>query len=465
MAMMMQHSDFNKFELNHAILKNLSSLSYHKTTPIQEMSLESILGGQDVLAQAKTGTGKTAAFGLGLLNHIDIKNKSPQALIICPTRELADQVANEIRKLGRMIPNLKVLNLVGGTPLAPQAASLRFGAHCIVGTPGRIKDHMSRRSIYLRSLKTVVLDEADRLLEMGFIDEIDKILRQCPKDKQTLFFSATYPDQIMSLSKRYQRNPVQIKADSGLHISSKIDQHFYLAKDMSKDEAMISILSQYQPERSIVFCNTKIQCKQLCAKLSQSGFAAKTIHGDLEQSERSEVLAQFASNSISVLIATDVGARGLDISGLDAVFNYDLARDPQVHTHRIGRTGRADQSGLAFNIIDSENCPSLEKIAEYNNLEMQSIKVKKPSKSNIKIFTPPMTTLKIFGGKKSKLRPTDILGTLTATKELKSDDIGKINILPFNSYVAISRGKVKHASNILEHRRMKGRFYKSTILN
>ena len=339
---------FSELSLSPTLISNLESLGYHSMTQVQAESLPYILKGHDVIAQAKTGSGKTAAFGLGLLEGLNVKRFRVQSIVLCPTRELADQVANEIRRLARSIHNIKVLTLCGGKPFGPQLGSLEHGAHIVVGTPGRIEEHIRKGSLSLDNVSMFILDEADRMLEMGFQDALEKIAEALPSKKQTLLFSATFPKGIEKIAQRFLHNPIRVTVKDA-HTQTTIKQLFYCVKsDQEKIEALQLLLQKYQPASTVVFCNTKVMTQFVADELSRLGFSALALNGDLEQKDRDQILMRFASKAISVLVATDVAARGLDIDGLDAVVNFELSRDPEIHVHRIGRTGRAGESGTAF---------------------------------------------------------------------------------------------------------------------
>ncbi|HNN89832.1 MAG TPA: ATP-dependent RNA helicase DbpA, partial [Giesbergeria sp.] len=301
---------FSTLALGAAQLANLQQLGYTQMTPIQAASLPLALRGQDLIAQASTGSGKTAAFGLALLARLNPRRFAVQALVLCPTRELADQVATEVRRLARAEENIKVVTLCGGVPLRGQIASLEHGAHIVVGTPGRVMDHLERGSLTLEALNTLVLDEADRMLDMGFFDDIATVARQCPKERQTLLFSATYPEGIAKLSAQFMKNPQQITVQAQ-HAEAKIEQRWYEVKDSERLHAVSLLLGHFRPESSIAFCNTKQQCRDLVAVLQAQGYSALALFGELEQRERDQVLVRFANRSCSVLVATDVAARGL----------------------------------------------------------------------------------------------------------------------------------------------------------
>ena len=432
----MSDSKFSSLSLQPAILDNLSSLGYHEMTEIQAKSLPAILAGQDVIAQGKTGSGKTAAFGLGLLNKLQVKKFRIQTLVLCPTRELADQVAKEIRKLARAVHNIKVLTLCGGTPFGPQVGSLEHGAHIIVGTPGRIEDHLGRGTLSLEYVDTLVLDEADRMLDMGFQAALDNIVDKIPQQRQTLLFSATFPQQIQKIANRYLQTPAVIKVESS-HESSTIAQHFYrVESDEERLTAIRLLLLSHQPESSVIFCNTKIATQNVANKLAAYGFGVVALHGDLEQRDRDQTLVRFANKSASVLVATDVAARGLDIEALDAVFNYDIAHDSEVHIHRIGRTGRAGSTGF-----EGEELPNRE-VLERN------------------VYSPKMTTIQIDGGKKQKVRPGDIVGALTSENGITFEQVGKIQLGANWAYVAVEKMVARKALNKLTHGKLKGRTFR-----
>ena len=434
-------------------------------TPIQEQSLPAILEGRDMQAQAKTGSGKTAAFGIGLLHQLDVQTYQAQALVLCPTRELADQVSKEIRRLARPIANTKILALCGGAPIGPQFASLEHQPHIVVGTPGRILKHLQKGTLKLDSLKMLVLDEADRMLDMGFHDDIMRIIDKTPAQRQTLLFSATYPDEIKSISHAIQQNPVDIHVES-LHDDKNIKQIFYEIHKGARTETLVDLLQHYCPQSSVVFCNRKQQCHELAEELKRRGFHALALHGDLEQKERDQVLVQFSNKSSSILIATDVAARGLDIKDLNAVINYELSPDPEVHIHRIGRTGRAGNEGLALSLFTASEAPKVNAIEDYQNSpvsfeETSSLKIQDGSESDCAgKLKPPMVTLCISAGRKNKVRAGDILGALTKNTNLPGKQIGKIDIFDIVSYVAVEHAIAKQALKILSEGKIKGRKFR-----
>ncbi|WP_094752136.1 ATP-dependent RNA helicase DbpA [Psychromonas sp. CD1] len=455
---------FNQLALNSALLHNLQSLNYTQMTEIQAQSLPPILAGKDVIAQGKTGSGKTAAFALGLLQKLNVKRFRIQSLILCPTRELADQVSTEIRRLARGIHNIKVLTLCGGVPFGPQIGSLEHGAHIIVGTPGRIQDHLRKQTLNLDNVTTLVLDEADRMLDMGFVDAIEDIIEQTPKSRQTLLFSATFPSQIQNISQHILNEPIFIKVDA-MHDNNTISQYFY--KISNNEQRMIALrllLLQYQPTSSVVFCNTKREVQEVADELNNRGFSALALHGDLDQKDRDQALIRFANHSCCILVATDVAARGLDIENLSAVFNYNLAHDQEVHVHRIGRTGRAGSKGMAFSFYstkDEHRIHLLEDILERNiqaqDLPDASVLERQPLQSL-------MITLRIEGGKKQKIRPGDIVGALTGDDGISGDEVGKIQISPNWAYVAVQRQCIKKAFSKLSTGLLKGRKYRVMVV-
>jgi ATP-independent RNA helicase DbpA len=456
----MNPNAFASLHLKAPMLKNLASLGYAEMTPIQAHSLPLILAGKDLIAKAKTGSGKTAAFGIGLLTHLVPSSLQVQALVLCPTRELADQVGKELRRLARFTENIRVLTICGGVPFGPQLGSLEHGAHVVVGTPGRLLDHLRRGSLNLSGLRTLVLDEADRMLDMGFLDDISALIAAAPANRQTLLFSATYPDSIVAMSKTIQQGPVEVSVDES-HDEGVIDQLFFEVDNHQRSEAVARILGHYRPESTLIFCNTKLECQELADDLNSQGFSALAIHGDLEQRERDQVLVRFANKSASVLVATDVAARGLDIKELPAVINYELSRNPEVHIHRIGRTGRAGGQGLAISLVSSHENRRIRAIEETLGSSVTRKRIEDLPASAGKPPAPLMVTICIDGGRKNKLRPGDILGALTGEGGITGSEVGKIDVFDFHTYVAIMRQSVQQALGCLGQNRVKGRFFKA----
>lgn len=441
-------------------------------TAVQAESLPTILQGKDVIGQAKTGSGKTAAFGLGLLNALDVKRFCIQSLVLCPTRELADQVAKEIRKLARAIHNIKVLTLCGGMPMGPQIGSLKHGAHIIVGTPGRVHDHLRKATLQLDKLEVLVLDEADRMLDSGFQDTLDAIIEHVPRQRQTLLFSATYPEQIQQIAQRIMQQPIFVQAGDN-HDNTSIEQQFYKVDaeqrgtadraQSSTEQRMTALrllLLHFRPDSSLVFCNTKKETQEIADKLSHYGFSALALHGDLEQRARDQILVRFSNKSASVLVATDVAARGLDIDSLDAVINYQIARELDVHVHRVGRTGRAGSKGLACTLYNGKEQFKLDKLASLLKHTIEPTPLPAAQLLEEPGFKAPMATLHIDGGKKQKLRPGDILGALTGQDGIAGKDVGKIALFDQCAYVAVTRKQAANALDKLNRGKLKGRSFK-----
>jgi len=454
---------FESLPLSPSTQATLKQLGYLKMTPIQAACLPVSLLGTDLIAQAKTGSGKTAAFALTLLANLDLKRYAIQTLVLCPTRELADQVATEIRRLARAEENVKVLVLCGGNSLHGQRHSLTHGAHIIVGTPGRILDHLERGHLRMDRLNTLVLDEADRMLDMGFFDAIESVIEQCPKHRQTLLFSATYPEGIVRLAQKFMRNPVEVKVES-LHLESAIEQRFYEITPAQRFSVVAKLLNHFRPVSALAFCNTKQKCNEITDYLKTQGFNVLTLHGDLEQRERDQVLVQFSNRSCSVLVATDVASRGLDINQIEAVINVEITPDPEVHVHRIGRTGRAGEVGLALSLASLSEMPSVVKIEQYQKKDLSWFKIEDLAPAGGGVLEPPMVTLQILGGRKEKIRPGDVLGALTAGTGYGRDDIGKINVTEFVTYVAVRRAIGRDAVRNLNAGRLKGRPVKARLI-
>ncbi|BDY11848.1 ATP-dependent RNA helicase DbpA [Hydrogenimonas cancrithermarum] len=459
---MQSNLSFSTLPLSKEILKNLASLGYSSMTQIQARSLPHILKNRDVIAKAKTGSGKTAAFGIGLLDKLDVKAFRIQEIVLCPTRELADQVAKELRRLARFTHNVKILTLCGGMPFGPQRRSLEHGAHIIVGTPGRIQDHLGKGTLLLDNVHTLVLDEADRMLDMGFHDAILKIVSNIPKLRQTLLFSATFPKNIEAMSKKVQNDAVTVIPDEAAY-ENKIAQYSVRTRREDKTECVLHLLSDYRPKSAMLFCNTKLDVQEVARTLQNGGIHAKALHGDLEQLERTEVLVQFSNGSTPVLVATDVAARGLDIANLDMVINYDLPHDPEVYLHRIGRTGRAGNEGMAISLRAPYDEKKLKTIEGYQKKTLEEIAMPERETKKEPLPLPQMQTLCIFGGKKEKLRPGDILGALAKDAGIEGRNIGKIDIFDVYSYVAVVRSEIERAVKHFENGKIKGRAFKTKV--
>jgi ATP-independent RNA helicase DbpA len=451
---------FSSLNLQASLVNNLATLNYQTMTPIQAQSLPELLKGNDIIGQAKTGSGKTAAFALGILQQFDVKRFRIQALVLCPTRELADQVAQDIRILGRAIHNIKVLTLCGGMPFGAQRGSLEHGAHIIVGTPGRIEDHLNRRTLRLDDVNILVLDEADRMLEMGFQEQLDAIVKRIPDPHQTLLFSATFPKKIKQMTQRIMQQPIRVTVKEG-HDNRTISQHFY--KVMSEDERLIALrllLHHFKPTSAVVFCNTKIATEEVAKMLADNAFSVLALNGNLEQRDREKTLAQFANKSITVLTATDVAARGLDIEAIELVINFDIAHDPEIHLHRIGRTGRAGKTGIACSLYSDKEAHKLALLEGDIDPIVETEALPPETLLNTIPAPPERVTLLIDGGKKQKLRAGDILGALTSKQGITGKQVGKIQIFDYWAYVAVDRNVVKTALNKLNKGKLKGRSFR-----
>ena len=454
---------FNELPLPPGLLATLQQLEYLTMTPIQAASLPITLAGHDLIAQAKTGSGKTAAYALSLLTRLNPRCFAVQAMVLCPTRELADQVTQELRRLARSVDNIKIITLCGGSTMRPQMASLEHGGHIVVGTPGRIMDHLARGSLDLAQLNTLVLDEADRMLDMGFYDDMAFVVKRCPPKRQTLLFSATYPAGIAGLARQFLRNPQEVKLLEQ-HEENKIRQRFYEVSHEGRLQAVGQLLNHYRPVSTLAFCNTKQQCRDLLAVLQAQGMHALTLNGDLEQRERDQVLIQFANRSCSVLVATDVAARGLDISRLEAVINVDVTPDPEIHIHRIGRTGRADENGWALSLCSPSEMLRVEAIARMMGFEPEWHDLATLPSDNTTPLASPMVTLQILGGRKEKIRPGDVLGALTGEAGFKREQVGKITVIDQSTYVAVARNIAREAVRRLSTGKVKGKTVKVRAL-
>jgi ATP-independent RNA helicase DbpA len=478
-------STFQQLGLAIELLEVVKELGYTQPTPIQTRSIPLLLQGKDVIGKAQTGSGKTAAFTLPILQNMDLSGRLIQAMLLCPTRELCTQVAREARKLGRKHASFQVLILSGGQPMGPQLSALKKGVHLVVGTPGRVLDHLIRQSLDLSKLKTLVLDEADRMLEMGFQDELEQILRHVPTERQTALFSATFPKTIETLSQAYQKNPLRVSVESKVQTVDTIRQLIYTVEPDRKVPALAWLLDQYQPQSAIIFCNTKAAVNELTRQLLRGGASVGALHGDLDQPSRDRVMAKFRNRSLRMLIATDVAARGIDIEGLDLVVNFELPLKPQIYVHRIGRTGRAGHEGLAITFSQPEESLKLDAIEQYAGTQFQKKTLppgifseldqkqhrpitrgdRHPAMQpafKVKVDAPAsMKTLFISGGRKEKVRPGDILGALTGEAGgLPGNEVGKIEIHDRFSYVAVAASVAELALTRLRNGRIKGKKFR-----
>ncbi len=451
---------FATLPLSPALLQGVDALGFPAMTPVQAQALPAILEGRDVIAQAPTGSGKTAAFGLGLLHGLDPGNTRTQALVLCPTRELADQVGKQLRRLAVGVPNLKISLLCGGIPLGPQLASL--AAHdpqVVVGTPGRIQELAKKKALHLGGVRVVVLDEADRMLDMGFEDAIRDIVKRTPPDRQGLLFSATFPDGIRALATAMLRDPVEVSV-GGATAAPAIEQHFFEAEPDRKAPLLAALLLNYRPESCVVFCNMRRDTEEVVGSLAHYGFTALALHGDMEQRDRDEVLVRFANRSCNVLVASDVAARGLDVEDLSAVVNYELPTDADTYQHRIGRTGRAGRAGLALSLVTPRERSRAGLVEERQGKPLRWERMQALTGKPRQVPTAAMATLRIDAGRTDKLRPGDIVGALTGDAGMHKDAIGKIDVFPTRSYVAIARNQAGQALERLRAGKIKGRKFR-----
>ncbi|MFN2360817.1 MAG: ATP-dependent RNA helicase DbpA [Marinobacter sp.] len=447
---------FIQLGLSRPMLDNLSRLGFENPTPIQAGALPHGMQGSDLIAMAQTGSGKTAAFGIPLVEKLHPRRFVVQGLVLCPTRELADQVAKSLRELAVARDNVKILSLCGGVSIGPQIGSLSHGAHIVVGTPGRIQDHLRKGTLKLDQLETLVLDEADRMLDMGFQEAVEDIIAQAQTKRQTLMFSATWPENIRKLSEQYQTSPVDVRIDSRA-IESDIAERFYEIGPGQQVQALAALLSLHQPASCIAFCTRKQQCDEVAAELNGLGFAALPLHGDLEQRDRDSVLVRFGNQSCSVLVATDVAARGLDIKSLPLVVNVEPARDPEVHTHRVGRTGRAGEQGLAVTFCTPSQAHKINRLEAERKQAVEWGSTADLLATPLRPSAPAMKTLCIAGGRKDKVRPGDVLGALTGEAGLPGKVVGKIDLFDFQCFVAVEKESAATALKRLEQGRIKGR--------
>ncbi|MEG0687582.1 MAG: DEAD/DEAH box helicase [Hungatella sp.] len=356
---------FEELELDERILRAVTDMGFEAASPIQAESIPAQMEGRDIIGQAQTGTGKTAAFGIPLLQKIDPKSKKLQAIALCPTRELAIQVAEEVRNLAKYMHGVKVIPIYGGQDIVKQIRSLKDGAQIIIGTPGRVMDHMRRKTVKFDNVHTVIMDEADEMLNMGFLEDMETILSQLPDDRQTVMFSATMPEAIAGIARKFQKDPITVRVVKKELTVPKVTQYYYEVKPKTKLEVMCRLLDMYDPKLSVVFCNTKRQVDELVESLQGRGYFAEGLHGDLKQIQRDRVMNSFRNGKTEILVATDVAARGIDVNDIEAVFNYDIPQDDEYYVHRIGRTGRAGREGIAFSFVVGKEVYKLRDIQRY----------------------------------------------------------------------------------------------------
>ena len=366
----MDVTKFEELQLDDRIIRAITEMGFEEASPIQAQAIPVVLEGRDMIGQAQTGTGKTAAFGLPLLQKVDPKVKKLQAIVLLPTRELAIQVAEELRRFAKFMHGIKVLPVYGGQDIVRQIRALKDGTQIVVGTPGRVMDHMRRKTVKMDHVHTVVLDEADEMLNMGFLEDMETILSQLPEERQTLMFSATMPQAIADIAKKFQKDPVTVRVIKKELTVPKVTQYYYEVKPKNKVEVMCRLLDMYSPKLSIVFCNTKRQVDELVQALQGRGYFAEGLHGDLKQVQRDRVMESFRNGRTDILIATDVAARGIDVGNVEAVFNYDIPQDDEYYVHRIGRTGRAGREGKAFSLVVGKEVYKLRDIQRYCKIKI-----------------------------------------------------------------------------------------------
>ena len=466
---------FASLGLSEALVRAIEAAGYTEPTPVQQRAIPAVLQGRDLMVAAQTGTGKTGGFALPILErlfpngHPDKSQRhgprQPRVLVLTPTRELAAQVHESFKVYAR---DLKFVSacIFGGVGMNPQVQAMSRGVDVLVACPGRLLDLAGQGSVDLSHVEILVLDEADRMLDMGFYDDIAFVAKACPKERQTLLFSATFPEGIATLARAFLRDPKQVTLPEQ-HESSKIRQRFYEVTNDQRLAAVALLLKHYRPVSTLAFCNTRQQCRDLLQVLRTEGFVALALHGEMEQRERDQVLIQFANRSCSVLVATDVAARGLDIDQLEAVINVDITPDSEIHVHRIGRTGRVDQDGWAFSLVSSNQKGRVANIVKTMgiDIEWRSLNDLQTPADTGQPLMPPMVTLLILGGRKEKIRPGDVLGALTGEAGFSKEQVGKINVTDTSTYVAVERSIAKDALRKLSAGTIKGKKVKVHLLS
>ena len=377
----MENTGFKDLHLSTEVYKALTDMGFEEPTTIQAQSIPHLMEGKDLIGQAQTGTGKTAAFGITTLENIDVQNKAVQAVILCPTRELAIQVAGELNKLSKYKKGISILPVYGGQPIGRQIRSLKKGVHIVIGTPGRVMDHLSRRTLKMGAVKMIILDEADEMLDMGFREDIETIMEDMPEERQTILFSATMSKAILRLTRKYLKNPEMIKTAHKAMTVPNVDQFYLEVRHQAKPEALSRLIDMHNLKLSVVFCNTKKRVDELVDNLNSRGYLADGLHGDLQQRQRDAVMSKLRRGDIDILVATDVAARGIDVGDIEAVFNYDIPTDDEYYVHRIGRTARAGKSGMAFTFVTGKEVYRLKKIQKFTKTTIKSRKV--PSLSDV----------------------------------------------------------------------------------
>ena len=437
--------------------QSLERLGFPSMTPVQAGTLPDALYGRDIMAQGQTGSGKTVAFAVATLNKVEVTRFATQVVVLCPTRELAAQVAEQYRAVGQCMPNLKVLTLCGGEPMGPQIQSLKHGAHVIVGTPGRILDHLQKKRIDLSEVSSRVLDEADRMLDMGFSDDVDEIFSYTAEPVQTLLFSATWTDGIKRMANKYLADPLSFTAKAENVANPDTEQQAYSVEEHTRLNALKAVLTTIQPTKAILFCNTRKRVTEVVEELAAAGFSVAGLQGEMEQRERTDVLARFAAEALSVLVGTDVAARGLDIKEVDCVINIDVSEDADTHTHRVGRTGRAGAKGLAVTLVSDREQDHFDKIEAFAEIKIPVKGAQSLRFHANRITKPVFVCLHVNAGKKEKLRPGDFLGSLVKDADIAAEDIGKIQVQNSQSFVSVKERSAKRALKLFREGRIKGK--------
>ncbi|SFF88336.1 DEAD/DEAH box helicase [Pontibacter chinhatensis] len=454
---------FEQLKLNAALLKSLDALNYTSPTPVQAQAIPLLLQGHDVAAQAETGSGKTAAFGLPLLQSINPGLQQVQALVVVPTRELAVQVRQELKLYARFMPNLKISAFYGGHSFRLEEDSLAHPPQVLVGTPGRLTDHLSRRTLDLSNVAQVVLDEADKLLEMGFEEELDDLLKALPRKRQTILFSATMEEDVKELIANSLQDPRFVQA-SATAVPDRIAYYGLKVQDEQKPQALVRLLQSINPAGTVVFVNARLTTTEVAQHLQEYGFQARALHGKLEQSDRDKTMTLFRNGTASILVATDLAARGLDMDVVQQIIHYELPQHQDAYQHRSGRTGRAGKSGTVYTLLNSREMQKLEQWPDVQVNEWLDLTELAAADTAAPVETPALTTLHISGGRKDKLSPRDIVGALIAEVGLKASEIGKIEIQDRHSFVAIPEEAASAAVRKLSAARIKGKRYKISFV-
>lgn len=457
---------FDTLSLHPDLLTGIARLGYEEMTEIQARSLPVALRGRDIIGRARTGSGKTAAFALPLLSNVNLEDREPQALVLSPTRELADQLVAAIRSFAVGMEGLRVVCLSGGRPSRDQRDALQAGAHVVVGTPGRILHQIQLGRFDASNVRTLVLDEADRMLDMGFEDEVLEIIHHVPKERQTMLFSATWQSTTQRLSAQIQNDPHTVKAATLLE-DNVLTQRAVLCTRDNRPQALADLLAKRTPGPTLVFCETRGQCDDLAGFLQDEGVSALTLHGERDQNERDEVMACFRNGSALVLVATNVAARGLDVAGIELVVCYELSPDPAVHIHRIGRTARAESEGEAVSLVakGTREQDRLDAIEAHMKVEIPRSNWEPVLQKSLAAWSAPYRTLVILGGRRDKLRPGDIVGALTRAVGLDGDDIGEIVLTDRRAWVAVKAGMAQKAVKGLNNERIKKKRFRVILVS